>query len=521
MKKEDSELSLQEYWEKFKFTIADRNRWACAGEEACVVSCGETCWKCCTQKAIRSRYCSTLRSYTNYIERLSEFVKDKPISELSLEDIKFAIGNIQSKAGGPYSEATLDTVRSVLNGLFAFAAARSDAYNIMKGLYVKRKGTVEEKHGGLLHLLHVCRDKPAAMRESIARELTKCGHKTKSLTISQLEKLTQILWEEIESDGRICLIALMLYAGIRPAEARALRWKDIVPLYDYPDIKVINVYRIRNKHGKISLYPKTDNAYRRVPVHPELAAFLKKRMEYVQQSCSGNSIDEMPICCRGNDFTRPCKDYEVALMADEIFSQIRIKQEDMYIYALEFELEKLEHHCEKLDREQQLTLYVLRRNFWTWLEALTPLTDMEKRYVMGHEMNVDNHSIRSSYNDENRLYDIYVGMSTCVISRDRHLEIITISVDSSNPVYISDAGIQKLVISEELRKKGGRLIIDATTMEIGDNISLISNCAFPTNPKVIQGEVPPQKVVPRINCSFEEWIAHERQYKRLIAAKKP
>lgn len=73
----------------------------------------------------------------------------------------------------------------------------------------------------------------------------------------------------------------------------------------------------------------------------------------------------------------------------------------MYVYALECELEKLDGG-EKDDTCQHLTLYVLRRNFWTWLEALSTLTDMEKRYIMGHEMIVDKHSIRSSYNDERK-----------------------------------------------------------------------------------------------------------------------
>ena len=305
----------------------------------------------------------------------------------------------------------------------------------------------------------------------------------------------------------------MLYAGVRPAEGRALRWRDIVPLLDHPEVSVINIYRIRNRAGHISKLPKTDNAFRRIPVHSELAQLLKTRLDYIKIKNPKHS-DNDPICCFENNFSCPCKDFQAALKADEIFSQINISTEEMYGYALECALEQLNNSKKTNDVCRHLTLYALRRNFWTWLESLSGLADMEKRYVMGHEMIKDRKDIRKTYNDENLLYEIYQKMTRSIISFERHEELMTVKVDSSHPVCDQNAGIRKIVIPEELLRKGGTLTIFAVTTEPGDALILASKRALPRRETTVN-EIPATHQWTRINCGFEEWLAHRKRNRAL------
>lgn len=521
MNKPASQLPLLEYWKKFSFQIARNNKWACTCEE-CPSYAGDACLRSCTMPALRRENTPTLRSYTNYIERLDDWLDDKPISELSLEDIKFALTNIRTDSGDLYSEGSLATARTALNAVFSYAAARSDAYNIMKGLYIKRRNGTAKDYGGILHLWYIYRNKPICLRESLSRELEQCNHKTKSLTIFQMEKLTQLLWDDICRDGRVCLLALMLYTGVRPAEARALCWQDIVPLHDHPEVSVINIHRIRRKDGKIVNSPKTDNGYRRIPIHPELADFLAKRKEFVRNKLREEFRETDPIGCFKNKYDRPCRDYELALKADEYFSKIRLRQEDMYIYALQYELEKLNGHTAAprpaqadMDREQQLTLYVLRRNFWTWLEASTGLTDMEKRYVMGHDMKIDDFSYRRIFNDEDRLHTIYLGMCSCTISSEHHQKLLTLPVDGRDTIYVQNAGLRTLVIPKHLLKAGGRLILEINSLENGDPVVLTASRDLPLAPKLTEHRAFAAQSPPRINCELEQWQAHRRHHSRL------
>lgn len=520
MKNKDSKLSLLQYWNKHKFALADELNWKCDGavNGLCPDANGDKCWKHCSQCAKRCKYCKTLHNYTGFIKKIDKYVKGIHMWDLTLDDIKFAMSKIETNRKTKYSEASLETAYAVLNDIFAYAAARCDAYNIMKGLRAGRA----KNHNRLLNILTKHGDKPALVREEISKELHKHGHKPRSLTIGQIEKLSRILWNKITEDGRICLIALMLYTGIRPAEARALFWGDIAPLYDHPEVKEILIYKIRDKYGNIHKYPKTDNAFRRIPIHPELAALLKKRLAYIkkeQPNLSAKTLNKLPICCLQNRFSDSCKDFQVALKADEIFAEINISKKAMYVYALECELEKLDGG-EKDDTCQHLTLYVLRRNFWTWLEALSTLTDMEKRYIMGHEMIVDKHSIRSSYNDENHRYEIYLKMSACIISFERHSELMTLRADGSDPIYVQNAGVRKIVVPKDLLRTGGTLIINAVTVEPGDAILLSSKQAFSIKPP----EVDDISVLPaplRVNCELEEWIAHRRHHGQLSPAGQP
>ena len=117
------------------------------------------------------------------------------------------------------------------------------------------------------------------------------------------------------------------------------------------------------------------------------------------------------------------------MIAEDVFtSDLKLNRQDMYIYALEHISERFSDSPEDGKDLQHLSLYVLRKNFWTWLQALTTLSDYEKRVVMGHDLDGKK---REHFNDENLLWNLCCKMDTAVLCAAVHEDFLTISLDAS------------------------------------------------------------------------------------------
>lgn len=519
-------MTIKEYLDEHIKEIANERGWDCKREgcscdcrTTCAAydsqggaDCRPTCRKSCLRRceeAIRVHFCSRMRDYIRYIGELMPYMS-KDMTEVTFDDVTYALNQVRDRYG--YAEATVRGIQSCVSVIFLFAEMHSGVYNIMK--YVSYKGAKKD----ILSILTSGRSQKALYYE-LQEQREQHKYKTKSLTVEQLEKLTRILWNAIEDDGRYGMIALMLYAGIRPAEGRALVWGDVVPFIDYPDRWILNLYRTRDKDGTLKQYMKTSNAFRRVPVHCELMALLKKRRDFVLKANAGKDISHFPVCCFGNDFERPCRDFEVCQLADKIFSSdLKIKQEDMYIYMLEAEIQKMSEREGCAEKDQQLTLYVLRRAFWTWCESLTSLTDFEKRYIMGHDMKIEDHSVHSRYNNENLLWAICQKLDHCVLGKNLH-ENNLIFEPADNAVFqVENRGIVQIHLTREMLAKGGVLQCSVTTEEAGEAISLVSHSALRKYGKLIPSAevfpVPVKNELPEgINCEYENWLAHSKYAK--------
>ena len=474
-------------------------------DKDCRPFCRNSCFRNCEEKARRS-YCPRMRDYARYINELSPYLNNN-MAEITFDEVTAALNTLRDRRG--YAEATVRGIQSCISVIFAFAENRHGFYDIMK--YGSFKGCKKD----ILSILTSGRSQKAILCE-LTEQREQYRHKTKSLTVEQLEKLTRILWNSIEADGRYCMIALMLYTGIRPAEGRALMWKDIVPFLDHPDRWLLNLYKTRDKRGTLKQRMKTPNAYRRIPVHFELIALLEKRRQFVQKSCPGTDISSFPVCCFENLFHMPCLDYQVCQLTDTVFaSGLKLKKEDMYVYMLDAEIEKRSGNSGCADQDQQLTLYVLRRAFWTWCEALTSLADFEKRYIMGHDMKVDNHSVHSRYNDENLLWSICQKLDRCVLSKALHEESLFIRPTENGTFQVENRGIIHIHLSKDMLSKGGTLRGSVTTEEAGEAVSLLSRSTLRQYGKIAPcAEVLPAPVknapTVGINCEYENWLAHMR-----------
>lgn len=504
MKKEnqtnnESEMLFGVYWDRHKLEIANNRGWDCKGD------CGEKpqCLRACQKKSVRTETMGTLHDYNRYNHYVAAHL-DKPISEISFMEVCNAIGAVRQEHG--YSVSTAGGIASAVRRVFGFAYEHGDAANITD--YTRGNSDI-----GLDLLVLLGSDRSEDyIREELRKERERLADVTKSLTIWQMEKLSSILWEGIEEDGRYCLMCLMLYAGVRPAEGRALRWKDIVPFVDHPGRHVINVFNLRDGEGNLKPRLKTDNAYRRIPIHIELEEYLEKRRKYVVEHTTG-PIDELPICCFGNEFDRACRDYEAAALAQKVFVRLYLSKEDFYVYQIERLSERYEHRRTRRedDEDQHITLYALRRNFWTWLQSSTRLTDGDKRLIMGHEL--PEGQMREDKNDENLLWNICREMDGCVISKMLHEQHLVVDLDKQDFATIDDQGGCRIHLSEEMLAAGVNLCISATAEEPGEAIRLKALTPVRSvggiSPHAHVVGVPP-KSRNGINCQLENWQAHQK-----------
>ena len=386
--------------------------------------------------------------------------------------------------------------------IFEYAHSQGAANNILKYLYRVKGG--EELIRALAKNSGFKREKLAALQE-------KNRDKVRSLTVRQVENLTDILRATIHHDGRVCAIAIMLYAGLRPAECRALCWRDITPFLDDSSRHLINVHRTRDGKAMLQNRAKTRNAYRRIPVHIELEELLQMCSSYVQDRYNGD-IGALPVCCMENQFGIPCKDYQVANKAEELFT--RLNASDLLCGCqIDALLEQLDDGM--LHEEgQHLTLYALRRNFWTWMASQTQLSDFDKRYVMGHEMDVDGKSVRPQYNDENRLYALGQKMDRCILNKTLHEPSIVLPLQPDKITVIKNRGIFRVNITEKMLQSGKKLHLHLTTEEPGEAVyltALSANRQLGVGYEVKMMPVPvSENTAVGINTEYENWTAHKR-----------
>ena len=224
--------------------------------------------------------------------------------------------------------------------------------------------------------------------------------------MAEMQSVARLISDHLLEDGRYIGLAISLYTGLRPNECRALKWEDkkLIPgewAYSY-----FEVHHVLEPNNKEKDHPKTSNGFRNVPIHVELAALLSRWERHVQKmSTLPFKIEQgLPpsrektsgyICCKGDQYGQPCSYPDFADFAQEkLFAELNPALETAC--KAEMKLAELEK-SPVYERSENLTLYVLRRNFWTWMQYGTSCTKLDKLYVMGHEMTRDRKNLRPHY----------------------------------------------------------------------------------------------------------------------------
>lgn len=450
MRTMDCDLTIPKYWDKHRVSIAETRGWEFSWDQDGEVEC------------------QTMKNYDRMMEKISPYLVEA-ISELTFFDLQRALEQVRcSRKVRPYSLSTMMGYRALLSDIYRFAQDRGDAYNILAYFTARGKNVLNDAAGSIVSMIDPALPE-AVMLGRLRAALEERIYLPRSLRPEQQAHLIRLLVDRVQDDGRYCGLAIMLYAGLRPAECRALRWKDIVSFADYPERHMIYVHDSLDSKGNRKGRLKTGSGYRKVPVHIELEQHLEKRKTFVQTVVGDKySIDDFPICCMENNFRTPCRDFQLSILAADVLNSLSVTKEELVTYLLDLVTEN--DVASEGAGDLHLASYVLRRNFWTWLQSSTQLTNLEKLYVMGHEMASGNVDLRPSYNNPEVLWRICCLMDKHAISLRLHKKCIEASLQKGQVISLENCGIVRIHIPKEQLVDGGVLNIRARTNECGDSV---------------------------------------------------
>ena len=287
-----------------------------------------------------------------------------------------------------------------------------------------------------------------------------------------VSQIVDLINQHLLEDGRYIALAISFYAGVRPAECRALKWEDVKPITGHPGCYYFEIHHTLDRMTKDQESTKTENAYRPVPIHIELQTLLDRWKNHIE-----NTTGQKPegyICCAETAYGTPCSHYQYANFAkSKVYS--RLDADMLFQNALSMAIEEYEGeqgHNKYFDPDENLTLYVLRRNFWTWLQSSTRLTPLEKKYVMGHEMIVNRENLRSRFNNQDLLWKIGQEMNRFSVMTELHDDYALLIREVGKNYSVSSTGYTKIRIPSRLLTEGGKLEIDTDVLESGDTLVL-------------------------------------------------
>ena len=216
--------------------------------------------------------------------------------------------------------------------------------------------------------------------------------------------------EPATATGEDIGLMLMFSLGLRNNEACGGNFSSIHPLMYYPDVIVFDmVQSTKIKSSDLKSGGKTSNAPRTLIMMDPVYSFIEKRKEYLSSllnsgslSAEGvESVEDLPLVCKGTDFSRRATSVELANAGRTLFNKIGIdKSELIVLFQI---LSSTDAKQSELD-EKEPTTYLFRRNCATHLYQLG-FTPSEIQYWMGHEIE-DPFIKRAFFADPDQIYNL-------------------------------------------------------------------------------------------------------------------
>lgn len=264
----------------------------------------------------------------------------------------------------------------------------------------------------------------------------------KSLTLQQEYAAANILLNPTAEDGALIGLATMLCCAVRNNEAAGLNFGDMSKMINHPEYYTLRIIRtsVRDSN-KRKAGGKTRNAARRLVLFKRFVDFILARKEYLltlisfpytdENMTTFNSIDELPIACRGNNYTTPCSASDLT-RAGRAFLRDKLKMREQQISGISYIVQNSEYDASEKDP----TTYLLRRNFATHLYTLGFPTEW-CQYYMGHLIENDILK-RSDFNDEGFLYQMALLLEKHPLNQTLNSDDeINIDVTGPSQYYIS------------------------------------------------------------------------------------
>ena len=219
-------------------------------------------------------------------------------------------------------------------------------------------------------------DSPADKREGAS--LIHDSQIPKSLSLETVIRLFRILLEHIDSYGEALAALIMLFTGARTSEACGFLMQDFQEVC--PGYWTLCRNNVVNSRREIEMGGKTKNAYRLLPVPPQLEKILKQRADHLRNHYQNTAIDQLPIACKGTDYFTPCTGEDLNRFLKSCFKEAGVDAELLEKSSRDLKNQNVK---DKKQTQTHATAYLLRRHFATMTE-ICGIDLIYQQYLMGH-----------------------------------------------------------------------------------------------------------------------------------------
>lgn len=434
------------------------------------------------------------------IQASPEIISKKPMTDVTYREI---LSVLSHPALQRFSESTRGTMETVLRDIFQYAELEGVAEDLFSRFTFGRK-TKNRKSPSALERCTDPLNTPEQCIYLLRAELEKRQHHRRSLNLAENRNLLRMIDQNLLTDGGYIALAILHALGPRPCEALALQWGNLRAIPGHNDIYYFEIFHEMDRHGKRVTRTKTQNGFRKLPIPQRLSALLWRWKDHCEQSLGRSVRKDEYIACPGQNYGKPLPYVQLATFAKKTVFPLLDK--DLYEQnALEMALEELLSGEDLPDTN--VTLYVLRRNFLSMIQAATQLNELERQYLMGHEMEPRGKlNLRRSYNNPDLLWHMGLKLEQLFFFTDQIPSSLVREISIDQQMFlIEDTG---LVILKATLNPGEQLVLHVHTREPGDSVQfqVLNDQPIDVTAEKKTAHRPLQQMAP-MNREYSTWQA--------------
>lgn len=327
----------------------------------------------------------TIHSYTATLKLISPALENRPALLMNGLEIWDAVVSVRLKtkgihAGEAYSRNSMKGRLSIIADIYKFIETSGIGTNpIRKAPWALFDHIPDFEWDGEMLQKH--------LQQKFSNKIL-----PRYLSAAQEKQLMEEILVHVNEDGRWVGMALLLWLGLRPSEARGRLWSDRHAFIDHPTRNFWTAISSADEDGVPKYLMKTKNAVRAIPETIELQEVIKRRLEYLKRHHEGD-FSTLPVVCMKNNFATPCSSRDFAkfvkVVLENLFKKGFWAESALAVY-LEYDFNAKKsttgdiYTMEDLIADSEITARLLRRNFAT-KNGATSQSESDLHFSMGHE----------------------------------------------------------------------------------------------------------------------------------------